>query len=342
MCIFVCMITVLFGQNLPALPVEEIEKRAVLSRTSIKQGVLEYVLIADESKPAEAILHRVWFDHLKKKARLDRFFPRAPPQTFRDVMCDNCVLEGFAFSHKFIDEKDSILAASLTPLKPGGTIGADFRGIGFLPDGPEFLGHPIDKYQVTSDRKNLQLRQEKYRDIECYVVSFEWSDRGTITYWLAPEQNFSPVKILFYDQKNKIKTLTENNNHKVSSSIWFPKKTIYTVYEDEVVKSRSSIFVKEITLNTDVAPEMFELGGIELPAGHPISVTTKKGEHKLMQWREGKLIPFQTADAPTPFPRTPPQTSNQSLYTYLLVAGLALAAVLSLYAYFRFSAQPRK
>ncbi|HKI35552.1 MAG TPA: hypothetical protein VKA46_27090 [Gemmataceae bacterium] len=330
--------------------VTEVEKAVVAARQSIRKGKVSWDL--KRTRPTgEVILDATqtqWFDLDTGKRRSD-VITRTPMKgaaegqgPVRHIEGFNCERPDYYLDYFDMRLEKGVTGVQLKPLtaerKKGATELCDPRLLGLRPDSQLGLHH----YQLESaldfpGREKPAIRRDRWKDTDCWVISFQTARGNSIEYWVAPSQGYNVVRAVTeatVTGKRLRGVLEVELAQDKKSGLWFPQRCVHEQsLEGKPGVATVVVNVTEASLNEPVDDEVFSLAGMNIRPGTLIEGELPNGKSEVWEWTGEKVA----GHVNPPVGVIPPASSRHAGRSWLLIpAGvLALLATLALVFFIR-------
>jgi hypothetical protein len=229
--------------------------------------------------------------------------------------------EKWAVSIKPRDEETD----NANPLPP------DIRSLGFNPCG--YLSSAIENYVGDTERSNLSVTDELLNGVPCKKIEYTHAKYGSVrTYWIAPSLGYSVIRMMvYYDGIPRESTqelsapMTNCTDVEVSeyknTGLWFPKTMnfVRTNKATEEIELKQEFNINIVSLNERIAPEIFTLKALNMPAGTPVMLMPESIDNNYF-W-DGYDIKSEFG---VPYAKSDEPKSHSFLRTILILIGLGL------------------
>jgi hypothetical protein len=222
----------------------------------------------------------------------------------------------------------------------------DIRMIGMNPIC--YAYHEIETVLGRADREDSTVTDEILNGIACKKFTYIHPEFGVkYTYWIAPKFGYSVIRMhSYYDGKPRSPTqeptaITSYTDSIVSeyknTGIWFPTELHHVFTVGGKLERTQDMFVKIISLNEPIDPELFTLKGLNVPAGTAV-ILLPESEYDNFFW-DGHEIKSERGYNLS----TPQNTDRLAIVRLvLIVIGLGLIAAACLVRYFKMIAKKNK
>jgi hypothetical protein len=338
---------------LPANPsVADIEAAVLAERKSIRRGKLS--LKANYTTPKGSRDHErtqtLWFDLERDRFRSDTATRnngedggKPPP---RHVQCLNCERPNYYVDYWEIRTADSVASVELKPLN------AELRKMATEIFDPRLLGlwpgvyglahhHSLEEALGRPDREKPELRRERWKDLDCWVISYR-DLRGThIELWVAPSQGYSVVRCLAEGNASgkANRGVLETEYAPVGNSgLWYPRSWVYEGLFDGKPLDKEVGHVTELSFNEPLDDKVFTLAGMNIAPGTGIVGQEPNGQYKSLDWTGEAIIDHVN---PHFSPTRQPAGTGWRGWLFGAAAGCSALAVLAIAFYWRRGGKPK-
>jgi hypothetical protein len=345
--LFTILLYTFFSVSHSALCANEYDMKSVKSRRSLESIYAEFTLeISSPSSGNKRIECKQWQSGSKHR-RDFHCLEGCPHLTEQQYSCVNCEKEGW----QIFGTRTKNRAAKHIPIPKDGENPGPSRPFpnlltfGFKASQYSMNHHgPFDSIVGSSDQLESTSSYEVISGTNLMKRSYRKTNDVRMTYWLDPDRNFAPVRILLNSENLQIET--ESSDFQSSKDgHFFPRKIISSQSTSGKVDWTETITLTKLILNEPINTNVFTLAGIGLPNGTYVSqpdYTNQKGNRmpgsgvlddgKIVQPKREHIVPLAKPTSPIESPR--------SSWLYSVVAILcSLFAVFVLYLRRRVSRQ---
>jgi len=318
-------IPLLFGLlGFQAADVAEIERQAVEHRRGIRSG--EVIVQCDYHNGRAAELH-IWWDGDSYRQDVSRGNDHRDVRVwhegrylhFSDELGDNG--NRLVATLAFANDRHYVGVAEPNDPRRVGMAAADFLNLNH---------YPLDEVLANPARRNTAVRQEQLSGAACTVVTITRLNGGVIQVWIAPERDFSVLRmegeISDGRGSKRFDTVDVDVALHEPSGLWFP---VHSHCRNgsrndagEKLERDEDCAIEVISLNQPIPPEVFTFAGIGVPVGWPVSDHTRPDIDGQLAW-DGRAVASVERAADTA------RAATRTNVVYL-VGALLLAAVASL------------
>ena len=179
----------------------------------------------------------------------------------------------------------------------------DPRLLGTAPASERNLVHSrLTLYISRGDRTHVNVKREKFKEYDCWVISYETSRGGKIRVWSGIDYGNAPVKIETKNDVAGVRIYQYVESHLFfvpGGKLWFPKTCLWRRYENDILVAEEDLKVFEAQFNIDVDPRVFTLEALDLPKDTKVMLDKKADSGKALErvvWDGDKLIPELPGD----------------------------------------------
>lgn len=180
-----------------------------------------------------------------------------------------------------------------------------------------------------TDRGAPKIEKVRWRDRDAYLVSYELKNGFTVSTTYVPAMGYSIVKsesVAVIKGKKRVQEMEAEPTEHGPNKIWFPAKVSIRHLVDEKQVYKATLQIVDVSFNSPIPPEVFNLIGMEIPKDTEIDLRpATPGSH---YWDGEKIVRKiqHNADRDLPPPVPAAETSRRwwfGLSIFLAVAALA-------------------
>jgi hypothetical protein len=298
MFIFYCSLAFLpAGVDGPQVDADRLQRQVIEYRKRLNSGHIVYhtkLFQKGKREPANDRKTEVWFEG--KKIRNDiwgRFYYNVGiKDVVRRIHCHHCEKEGHLIDYPGLQEwQGKPMAMDLQPLswypsKQNPAYVTDPRMVGLAPLSLAMLSSlNLDRnnWLVRKDQYNRTIERGRWQEKKAYKISFNIPPDQKISIWVVPEYGPSVVRIECHDKM--IYTQLECA-YAQKFGFWYPVHYVYEYMRDNQSDQKEVADIEVLSLNEPIDPEIFQLKGMQIPVGTPVS--TDQG---ILIWNGKELVP---------------------------------------------------
>jgi len=167
------------------------------------------------------------------------------------------------------------------------------------------LNFPMDAYLTRADRESPTLETTELDGVVCFRISYTTFNKTKIDEWISADRGYSVIGM---DERFQNHTGAEYHDSLRStvelhepSGIWFPVSLHYQRTINANLFTREQVDISVHSLNTELDPGVFSLGGIkQLSPGTRVLTYCAEGEidKERMEWDGRKIVKSKIAGSP--------------------------------------------
>jgi hypothetical protein len=324
--------------------VAEIEQAVLTRRRSIRRG-----MVSLEAKISGSIGEfdvdrstTIWFDYDKNKIRSDvvNHWKNRDEPAYRIIQCSNCERPNYWVEYHEKPLKNAVKSITLEPLtdevrKNRLSEIFDPRMLGLVAiESTALRNYHFEDELNCSDRDKPKLRRDRWKDADCWVISFYTNTKYTVycELWVVPSHGYNVARNIMESHPGgkRYRVTVETEAAPVGNSgLWFPRTcTCETVSDGKLIK-KEVLRVTNISLNEPIDDKVFTLAGMNIASNTPIAGKLPDGKPHVWTWTGTSVVDHvNPAIIPKPLP---PRRRGRLITIATACALIATAAALAIF-----------
>lgn len=321
--------------------VEEIEKAVLTRRRSIRRGMvsLEAKISGINSQFDEDRSTTIWFDYDKNKIRSDvvNHWKNREEPAYRMIQCSNCERPNYYVDYEEKPLKNAVTSITLAPLtdevrKKRLSEIFDPRMLGLVAAESTTLRHyHFESILNSGDRDKPQLRRDRWKEADCWVISFRINRRVNYELWVVPSHGYNVARNIIESHRGgkPYRATVEAEAAPVGNSgLWFPRTCIYEAVSDGKLIDKEELRVTNISLNEPIEDKVFTLEGMDIAPDTTIAGKLPNGQPHVWTWTGTSVVDHVN---PKYIPKPPDQSKRGWLIAVAVACAIVAAAALAIY-----------
>jgi len=343
LCVIV-MMTAFVSKDVIAAPSQEvtqIEESVLEYRRTIKTGHVELraTTYFDGSEFANrSTVTTIWFDDKSLRNDLELRYQKNDP-SHREIRCRNCERDGYVVRYSFQIMDGAVMTVSLHEIDlladPASMPVIDPRLLGLFPDStPNGIMYHDESYLRRFDRDEPSLHEDTWEEMDCWRVEYVTLNDVRIRIWIVPAQGPSVVRMeQEWHAKGKrdghfLDRIEVGLSRVEPAGIWYPESIVYERTKDGVSLEREVVDVVVRSMNEPLDSSTFQLIGMGIPAGTPVSgYLDPRGS---VEWDGREIVATSVSD------HFLPPIEQEKRRSLLLIGNAILLALLGAFFLWRY------
>lgn len=329
----------------PAVPtVEDVERRALAARQSIRSGYFHYRIRTEEHVADGRTVTgdwKVWLDGTKHRVDIVEDNPNLTRfNRARHVGCRNCEQPGHTLNYIEIPNVGATLRPTGRGVMDTNAEMIDPRVVGYAAAFMNTLARVrVDHLVGRHNRGEPTIAPAADRP-NCWLISYPLIDRVPqvrVSIWIDPTKGYNVVKAQSTEGPPGPRLVTTGTSELVvgPSGLWYPKSYLYERTVEGKLTEREVTEVVEARVNDPVPAEVFTLRGVGMRDGTPVSMPNEARDSGV--WQDGRLVPEREYRSPgrvadVELPPEPIDPNPQPRYWLFVLAGTLVVAAVALLA----------
>jgi hypothetical protein len=183
----------------------------------------------------------------------------------------------------------------------------------------------------SAARDKLKLRRDRWKEADCWVISFRINRRADCELWIVPSHGYNVARNISesLERGKPCRTTVETEAAPVGSSgLWFPRTCTYEAVSDGKLIDKEEIRVTNVSLNEPIDDKVFTLAGMDIAPDTPIAGKLPDGRPHVWTWTGTSVVDHVN---PKFIPEPPAPSRRGWLIATAVVFAIVAAAALAIY-----------